>query len=126
VKAHEHEFMNYVVSIKHCILDAWRMNLAKWDDDKKSYVLMNGLQIITPPMLAIDEKKIMMEKNTGITQKYNPTFIICENFTLKVQRNKGSGASYEARTKPSATMYEIKSTRISALDGYVDADARFV
>jgi len=121
VKAHEHEFMNYIVSIKHCILDAWRLNLAKWDDNKKSYVLMNGLEIITPPMLAVDEKKLMMEKSTGVTQKYNPTFIICESPMLKIQRNKDSAAT-SATNVTNATMYEIKSGRVSALDGYVDPD----
>ncbi len=111
--ADEKEFTNNIVSIKHCILDAWRLNIAEWDDVKKSYVMQNGLQISTPPAIAIDEKKLMFEKTYGVKQKYNPKFIICEGFSLKIIRNK------ENINAP--TMYEIKSYRISVLDGYVDA-----
>lgn len=131
-KASESDFMNYIVCIKHCILDAWRLNVARWDKSKNAYVAKNGLKISTPPMLAIDEKKLMFEKSYGVKQKYNPSFIICEGFSLKLMRDKGSkngGSSNTSTplhkqrgTQNTASMYEIKSTRISALDGYVDCD----
>lgn len=65
-KADEKEFMNNIVSIKHCILDAWRLNVVQWDNGK--YVMQNGLPILTPPALAIDEKKLMFEKSYGVKQ----------------------------------------------------------
>lgn len=118
-KADEKEFMNNIVSIKHCILDAWRMNVARWDDGK--YVMQNGLPILTPPALAIDEKKLMFEKSYGVKQKYNPKFIICDGFSLKMMRDKEKKS-----TSGNPSMYEIKSARMSALDGYVDIDKEFV
>lgn len=127
-KIPESEFMNYIVKLKHCIFDAYRLNVAKYNVEEGLYALPSGLKITVPQTIAVNESKLAHERKYGVAQKGKPTYIICENFNIKIQRPGRKGGS--EREKPHAqstpSMYTVKTQRISVLDGYVDVDGDFV
>lgn len=96
-----------VHKIKQCALDAYRLNLCVWNDDKKRYILHHRN---TPIMV----RSNVMSRMGDDANQTNANFIICTTVMLMSDmRNKNK---YNFESKGS----------VSILDSYIDVDLDFL
>ncbi len=95
-----------VKTLKQCIFEGYKLNLAEWNPRAKAYISRQ-----THNYLPIDNPLVTGRKNINREGDSNPRFIIFNEVTLK--QNAGTG------------IYQASVGLISIMDGYVPIDPHF-
>jgi len=104
------DFINYIVKLKHCIYDGFRLNLAILDPISNTYKINAG-SVITPSLFSHKELNISNSEKYGFSLKTLPKYILYDNLSLKFNKN--------------TFVYDLKVDRISTMDGFVNIDLNF-
>lgn len=105
------EGIDKIRNIKKCIYDGYRFNLAKWNDEKKTYIMLKNKIPITIYSKTSKSLKNEVKDNTEYKQ-LQPLYIVVHNALIK--------KSFSNNT------YEFSGDFISVMDGFVDVDEEFL
>lgn len=106
-ETHEENFMNYIVKLKYCIYEGFRLNVLTYDIKSNKYVSYRGLSIEVPDML----KETQDTKGDRYKYSEKPIKIITNKFSLRYDKKKN--------------IYIPIADLCSVLDGYVHSDDQF-
>jgi hypothetical protein len=105
------EFMKILVSLKYCIYDAFRCNLAFWSNEEKTYKY-SGISVKTVHW--ITDKVVQSAKKGGIEidMTARPHHILFNKLDIKFKQNVNE--------------YQASASKVSVPDGFIFIDPDFI
>jgi HrpA-like RNA helicase len=104
----ETAFMDYIVKLKYCIYDGFRLNYLRWNDKSQQYMTKTGKAVITPDMFTKNEVTIAEQEKIGLSYKSRAKILLYNKLGLKYNGKEN--------------LYQLSVDRVSVLDGYVYLD----
>lgn len=101
------EFINYIVRLKYCIYEGYRLNILEYDSSIKKYKL-RGLTVEIPYMVKEDEHSMQQD----FKYSHYPDRLITNKISLDINFKTG--------------IYNIQADLCSILDGFVQSDNMFM